>query len=690
MFFNMVGRNSRRDRKENGMFFGSLTAAVVLFYMILSLENQDVMQFLHTMESDAVDRLLGLVSVLYGFSLFLIFFLVYFAGKYQMERRSHEFGLYLMLGMKRSRLFGILMAEDMWNSVLALLAGLPLSVFLSEMISLITSRLVGLGIIGHRSSFSVTAVLWTAAGFFGVKFLAFLILSGKIARQEISVLMEEGQEEKQREEQGSSPVLRFAAGLLLLAAAYGTALSGTAWRDVRTMTVTVIVGTAGTFLLFSGLGKRLEAVMLRKKQKKGLYTFTCRQLQENVFLKHRSMAVSSLLILMALVCFSYGIAMGRAAGREEGHAADFTFTGGEADIRRELAAPELKEMLGGLSEVKAGLLFTEEEPEGTGHRQHTFGMEQLLEAADKLKDSEEKETFKDNLRYFTSPYVISLSGYNEILKMAGKAPIRLSDNETAFYTDADYSDGAYKKVVDEVCRMRPVVTIDGEDHKVTGTLCTENLVADRLITISLGLILPDKVFDRLFAGEEVNVYWNTYVQRELVEEKGLLQAVMQVNSLLKKTDLEYESYLQGIGRQMFYNVASTYVSLYLAAIFLIIGNTVIGVQFLMQQKKCGKRYRMLIMLGSDSGAVCRSLDTQIRWYFALTVLTAVISSIFGIGSLFKGILPTALEGRAGVLFWTALLAAGLLCIVEYVYITIVMRAGRRHILEMVRPAKERI
>ena len=224
---------------------------------------------------------------------------------------------------------------------------------------------------------------------------------------------------------------------------------------------------------------------------------------------------------------------------------------------------------------------------------------------------------------------------------------------------------------------------------MTGTLCTENLVADRLITISLGLILPDKVFDRLFAGEEVNVYWNTYVQRELVEEKGLLQAVMQVNSLLKKTDLEYESYLQGIGRQMFYNVASTYVSLYLAAIFLIIGNTVIGVQFLMQQKKCGKRYRMLIMLGSDSGAVCRSLDTQIRWYFALTVLTAVISSIFGIGSLFKGILPTALEGRAGVLFWTALLAAGLLCIVEYVYITIVMRAGRRHILEMVRPAKER-
>ena len=162
-----------------------------------------------------------------------------------------------------------------------------------------------------------------------------------------------------------------------------------------------------------------------------------------------------------------------------------------------------------------------------------------------------------------------------------------------------------------------------------------------------------------------------------------------MNSLLKKTDLEYETYLQGLGRQMFYNVASAYVSLYLAAIFLMIANTVISVQYLMQQKKSGRRYRMLMMLGSDSKAVCRSSDTQIRWYFALTVGTAAISSIFGIGSLFGGILPSGLESRAGQLFWTALLMAGLLGIVEYVYITIVMRAGRRHILEMVHPPKER-
>lgn len=690
MFFKMIRRNSRKNRRENGIFFGSLVAAVVLFYIILSLENQDVMQFLSTIESDAVNRLLGLVPVLYGFSLFLIFFLVYFAGKYQLERRSHEFGSYLMLGMKRSRLFGLLIAEDMWNSVLALLAGLPLAVFLSEMVSLITSRLVGLGIIGSHSSFSLKAVLLTAAGFFAVKILAFLILSGKIAGREISVLMKDRQEEKLREEKKGRSLLRFLAGVILLLAAYGAAVAGYSWRGWPAMAGTAAIGCAGTFLLFSGLGKWLETVMAKKRKRRGLTTFTYRQLQENVFLKHRSMAVSSLLILMALVCFAYGIAIGWTTKGGGSHGVDFTFTGEESDIREQLDTPELKKMLGELTEVKAGLFLAEEIPGEEGKPHHEFGAEELHDAVEQLEDTEEKRILQNNLQYFTSPYVISLSGYNEILKKEGKRELRLGENETALYADADFSDRTYKEVLKEVCRRKPRLLADGEQYEVADTLYTDNFVADRAVTIDLGLIIPDAVFDRWTEGEDVNVFWNASVSEKLVEEKGLLRAVMQVNDLLKKTGLTYESYLQSMGRQMFYNVASTYVSLYLAVIFLIIANTIISVQLLMQQKKNGRRYRTLLMLGSDERAVCRSSDTQIRWYFGLTVTVAVVSSIFGIGSLFAGILPTGLASRAPVLFQVAVLAAVLLGAAEYVYITVVIRSGRRYVRQMIQPAKERV
>ena len=191
MFFKLAFRNARRSRKENGLFFGTLLITIIAFYIILSLPNQDVMIFLQQMESDAVKKLTAMLPLFFGAALVILFFLVYYAGKYQMQRRRHEFGLYLMMGMRRRTLFFLLLAEDLYSSILSLVIGLPVAVFLSEMISLVTARIAGMGVIGHRFSFSPEAALLTAAGFILIKLAAFLILSGRIARQEIGSLLVE-------------------------------------------------------------------------------------------------------------------------------------------------------------------------------------------------------------------------------------------------------------------------------------------------------------------------------------------------------------------------------------------------------------------------------------------------------------------------------------------------------------------
>ena len=142
MFYDLVNRNSKQNRKENGLFFVSLIMAIVAFYIILSLEKQDVIIFLKTMESEALDKLFLLIPALYGLSLFILFFLVYFAGKYQLDRRSKELGMYLILGMKRSKLLLMLFAEELWNSVLSLIIGIPIAMCISEIISLVTAKIV--------------------------------------------------------------------------------------------------------------------------------------------------------------------------------------------------------------------------------------------------------------------------------------------------------------------------------------------------------------------------------------------------------------------------------------------------------------------------------------------------------------------------------------------------------------------
>ena len=49
MFFKLVSRNSKRSRRENGLFHASLLVVVIAFYVILALPKQDVIIFLKEM-----------------------------------------------------------------------------------------------------------------------------------------------------------------------------------------------------------------------------------------------------------------------------------------------------------------------------------------------------------------------------------------------------------------------------------------------------------------------------------------------------------------------------------------------------------------------------------------------------------------------------------------------------------------
>lgn len=689
MFFKLVLKNGRRSRKENGLFFLSLIVSIIAFYIILSLENQDVMKFLLRMESDAVNKIYRLLPVLYGVSLFLLFFLVYFAGKYQIERRSHELGMYLMMGMRRSKLFAMMMAEDIFNSIFSLLIGIPIAIFLSEMISLITAKVVGLGIIGHRFTLSWKAVLWTFIGFFTIKFFAMLLFSGSVVKKEVISLLSDTQEKKQKRKRRGIGYVQVIAGILSLAVAYYTAIRGNAWESPLRFGMTVVLGIAGTFLWFHGSGLLLELTFRLKKTNRGLSTFTFRQLQENVFLRPASLAVSSLLILAALCCFGYGMSVSLEASGSEAHHIDYTFIDYSQSVPDKETAdegPSVKEILKNtgldaefsqLFEVKTGMPDDENAFSGEGFRR----------AVNSLGNSENVQSLSESLEYFTTPYFISLSGYNQILETDGKAPIELSGNQAALYSDQDFYFGERLNLLNEALSQNPVIELNGVPFELKGKVYQTNLVVDRSITLALGVIIPDSVYDRLVTRNS-DSYWNAVLKENLVQKEGLMQAMMGINERLNQTSLEYESYLQNMGRQLFYFIALGYLTIYLAVIFLIIANTVMGVQFLMHQRKTGRRYHVLIRLGSSYKALCRSADKQIKWYFGLPVLTAAVSSFFGIQALFAGFISMEMKTEVPMLLKLGCAMIILLVVVEFIYIAAVTRLSRRQLLGMIENKRE--
>ena len=686
MFFKLVSRNSRRNRKENGLFFSSLLVSIIAFYMILSLSRQDVMLFLAQMESQAVNKLLSMIPVFYGMSLIILFFLIYYASKFQLERRRHEFGVYLMLGMRRNRLFIMLLAEDIRNSIISLVIGLPAAVLLSELVSLITARLVGIGIIGHQASFSFRAMLWTAAGFFLIKFAAFLILSGKICRQEIGSLLVAVPDGVKKQLPAFLYAAAAVAGVLCLVSAYAMAIHGDSWHSINQMALTMLLGLGGTFLFFWGLRFPIGLIVNARTKDRQLHVFNFRQIQETVIYRSGTLAVCSLLILAALCCFGAGVAISRFYVEYGQHVLDYTFTDTEtvkdaAAIRKTLSDHRLDTRFRDLFEVKTGYIHT------TKDWEHTVRLESVMAALREMPPSQDRDVLLNNLKYESSPHLIALSGYNRLLSAAGLPELELAAGEAAVYMGSDFATYERKQIFNRVLEMRPKVQIDQETFCLTGTLQTANLVTDRLITLSFALIVPDETFEYYTQGV-YDVYLNGILAADVTENASLMSAISDMNQELRQTGLSYESYLQNMARQLFYMVSASYITIYLAIIFLIIANTIIGVQFLMTQQKAGRRYRTLIHLGATHAALCKSSHKQVNWYFGLPVIVAAFSSLFGIRALFAGILSSKVRSNLSEMMIASAAMILALCMVEYIYIASVKRANDRYLLTLMLPERE--
>lgn len=683
MFSELVKRNSRRSHRENGLFFTSLLISIIAFYIILSLSHQDVIVFLKTMESDAVNRLLTLVPVLYGLTLFILFFLVYYANRFQLARRRHEFGVYLMLGMQRRKLFGMLLAEDLRSSLIALAIGLPAAVLISELISLVTARLVGLGIVGHQFTLSLSAIGWTAVGFLAIKLLASLILSGKIVRQEIGALLTETPEGTKKQRPAAVYAAALVLGAALLAGAYTFAILGYAWSSLRYMANTIALGVAGTLLLFYGLRVIIDRLARRGDRAGKLRVFNFRQVEETVIHRSGTLAISSLLILAALCCFGAGVATARSS-RAETHTLDYTFrSDGQSldDLRRTLAAGGLDSAFSDIFEMRIGRVRTSTD------YQNTVKFPALQRTIDAMPASDEQQQLQYLLEAVGYPHLIALSSYNRLLDAAGLPELTLAPDEAAVYCDSEVSSAENTALLDRLITDGAAVTIDGAPFTLTGQVQSVSVVTDRSITISFALIVPDAAFDRYTQGD-YDVYLNAVLAPSATEGKSLMRAIADMNEQLDPLGLEYESYLQNLGRELFYIVAASYLTIYLAIIFLVVANTVIGVQFLMGQQKAARRYRTLVRLGAEHDTLCRAAKAQINWYFGLPVGVAAVSSLFGVRALFSGILSASAQSGMTEMMIAAGAMILLLCVVEWIYMAAVKRSSSKYLLTLMAPERE--
>lgn len=677
MFFKQLRRNARKNRKDNGLFFGSLTIAIVAFYTLLSLDSQDVMTFLQKMESDAIRKLFTLIPIVYCVSLFFVFFLVYFACKYQVDNRRREFGLYLMLGMKRSRMFLMLLGETLWNSVISLSIGLPVALLLTEAISLLTARVIGLGILGHRFTLSLPAFLGTIGGFLLVQIVSMLVIIFSLARKEPLDLLRSDAETRQRISKKAHSRQSLIPGILLLCLAYYLGLTSFSQFELVSTGLLFVSGTLGTFLVFRGVGAAIGRRIHRvSPDRSGLFTFTGRQIQESIMYRHKVLAVSSLLLTMGIACLSYGVSVSAGLRAESQRSVDATIMASESEVDALFAGGSLESTIKDRSQMKLAMMGRKAS-QGTvpfSWKDVSAYIEKNYEEV--LFENLRTSLFRHNGNHIETPYLISVDSFNAILRAGGKPEIQLGDHEVAFYS-ALLAEEEISALETAFVAEVPVY-IDGDLFAILPEVCSENLVADRAITPMYALIVPDEMFDRLASPIDTE-YWNLFLDDDIVERDGLMQAVSALTDKLRGTGLPYETYLTGIGRNLFNAVAGSYLMIYLGILFTLIANTVISIGFLMRQRENRRRFATLRMLGAETEALCQSTRTQVRYYFGVINAIAAVSGAFGIATLFKSILrlpgetpPEIVIGFGGAVFLAFL-------VIEFIYLCVVERIGCKQV-----------
>ena len=140
MIVRLAARNMKHCIVHDVIYFVTLMTGIALVYAFYAVEDQFIMNEL--MEDDKI--VFNMQYVMPGIGVILVVvlaFLLVYANHFLLNQRKKEFGVYMLLGMEKKRLAGVLLAETALVGVLSMIAGILLGIILSQGLSVFTAGL---------------------------------------------------------------------------------------------------------------------------------------------------------------------------------------------------------------------------------------------------------------------------------------------------------------------------------------------------------------------------------------------------------------------------------------------------------------------------------------------------------------------------------------------------------------------
>ncbi|CUO70686.1 ABC transporter permease [Clostridium perfringens] len=626
MYFKLAFKNIKKSYKNYVIYFLTLIFGICIFYTFNSIESQSVMMELNEQKQSAfmmAEQLIGYFSV---FIAFVLGFLIVYANNYLIKRRKKEFGIYMTLGMENGSLSKMIFLETLFIGAISLGIGVVLGIMLSQALSVLTAYMFQVDLTKFQFVFSPLGFKRTVLCF-SIIYLVVLIFNFISVRKIklIDLLTASKRNEKPTIKNLWVSVILFLVSVGILGTAYYKVIhDGIAFASFNALGLPILLGCIGTFIFFYSLtGFFLKVIQGNKKfYLRDLNMFVMKQISSKINTTFVSLSFICLMLFLAICTFSGGLGINRAinADLKDLTKFDVTFWSNSGENIENL----LKEKNIDISNIAK---------EDSNMVMYDSGV--------KYSNFLSKEGMTAMKNYFpvandNDILVIGENGYNNTLKLLGKEPVNLKENQYLAVGNID----EMKKWVNEslengnIDQMKKLVNKSSENGKkinISGkTLEPANKKYENINLYNFtmkGDILIFVVKDSLLEGlKPVSSRFNMMLKdnsntKEELESIRDQLVESQVYSITKK---EIYDNAAGLGATM------AYLGIYLGLIFIITSAVVLAIQQLTESTDNVERYRLLKEIGVDQKMINKAIFTQVGVYFMLPLSLAIVHSIVGL------------------------------------------------------------
>ena len=624
MLFKLSRRNVQRSIKDYSVYFFTLALGICIFYIFNSIESQTIMMDLSDTQKIFFDALNKIISIVSVFVSFVLGFLILYANNFLIKKRNKEFGIYLTLGISRSKIAFMLFYETIIVGILSLVTGIFIGVFLSQGLAGVTAKLFAIDMTEYKFIFSKDACLKTIF-YFGIMYFISMVFNFIIVSRckLINLINGDRNNEKLKGTNLVLSVILFVISVICLAVAYKLILENGLTDINDKFKLSIVLGIVGTVLFFRALAGFLIKVIQSSKNQylKNLNTFTLRQLNSKINTNYISMSVICLMLFVSIGMYTASIGTKSAMENTSQFLAPYDMTLTHTYEKQENSKASKDKISETVKKIGFNIKDYTNEYLDYNIYNSPVKFKQLFKST--------TDNFLYSMRDFTVP-IVKLSDYNKLMKMQNKETISLKDKEVFIFTDMSTIEPSIKEYVNKNKTMK----IGEEDFEVNSQYGF-NSIEDTIFSGNFAtLVVKDEnvhKYSLLKKCLSLN-YIGDKMETENKAVKNLEKSMTEGKKYEENNKVKISAMTRIIALEG--NMASSsmylYVGLYIGIIFLIASAAVLGLSQLSGAIESVGRYEIIRKLGVSSDMINRSIFIQVLLYFAIPILLALVHSLFGI------------------------------------------------------------